>query len=194
MDTCSHKELDMTEVTEQHINFKIYPVASPCCCCSDAKSWVTLCHPIDCIMPGSSMLHYLPVCSNSCPLSEWCYLTPLFSDVPFSFCLQFFPAWKSLSVSWLFISGGQDIIVSASASVLPINIQSWFPLGLTVLISFQSKWLSRVLQHHNSKSSVLWHSALFMVQFSSVHNYWKSNSFDYINFCLGTNQTEKPNL
>ena len=137
MDTCSHKESDMTKVT-------VYPVASPCCCCSVTKSWVTLCHPIDCIMPGSSILHYLPVCSNSCPLSEWCYLMPLFSDVPISFCLQFFPTSKSFPISWLFTSGGQDIIVSASASVLPINIQGWFPLGLTVLISFQSKWLSRV--------------------------------------------------
>ena len=144
MDTCSHKESDMTEVT-------VYPVASPCCC-SVTKSWVTLCHPIDCIMPGSSILHYLPVCSNSCLLSEWCYLMPLFSDVPVSFCLQFFPASKSFPISWLFTSGGQDILVSASASVLPINIQGWFPLGLIVLISFQSKWLSRVFSSTTNQS------------------------------------------
>ena len=69
-------------------------------------------------------------------------------------------------MSQLFTSGGQSIGVSASASVLPMNTQDWFPLGLTGWISLQSKGLSRVLQHYSSKASILWHSAFFIVQLS----------------------------
>ena len=64
--------------------------------------------------------------------------------IPLSFCLQSFPASGSFPMRWLFASGGQNIGASASPSVLPMNIQGWFPLGLTVLISLLSKWLSRV--------------------------------------------------
>ena len=74
----------------------------------------------------------LGVCSNSCPLSQWCYLTISFSSTLFSFCLQSFQALRSFPVSRLFASGGQSIGSSASASVCPVNIQDWFPLGLTV--------------------------------------------------------------
>ena len=73
------------------------------------------------------------VCSNSCPLSWWCYLTASFSVTLFSSCPQSFPASGSFPMSWLFASGGQSI--GASASVLPMNIQGWFPLGLIGLIS-----------------------------------------------------------
>ena len=83
------------------------------------------------------------VCSNSCPLSLWCYLTISSFAIPFSICLQSFPASGSFPVSWLFKSGGQSIGASASASVHPVNIQGWFPLGLTALISLMSKELSR---------------------------------------------------
>ena len=81
-------------------------------------------------------------CSNSCPLSPWCCPTILSSVVPFSFCLQSFPASGSFQMSPFFASGSQSI--GASASVLPMNIQNWFPLGLPSLISLQSKGLSRV--------------------------------------------------
>ena len=81
-------------------------------------------------------------CSNSCPLSQWCYLTILSSVAPFSSCFQSFPASRSFLMSWL-LSGGQSIRVSASASVLPINIQDRFLLGLTDLISLKFKGLSR---------------------------------------------------
>ena len=84
------------------------------------------------------------VYSNSCPLSRWCHLTISFSVVPFSSCPQFFPASASFQMSQLFTSGIQSIGVSASTSVLPMNIQDWFPLGWTSLISLQSKGLSRV--------------------------------------------------
>ena len=108
------------------------------------------------------------VCSNSCPLSRWCHRTISSSLVPSSSCLLSFLASGSFPMSWLFTSGGQSIGDSASASVLPMNIQRWFPLGLTSLISLLSKGLSRVFQHHSSKASILWHSAFFIVQLSHV--------------------------
>ena len=82
--------------------------------------------------------------SNSCPLSQWCQLTISSSVVPFSSCLQSFPASGSFQMSQFFASGGKSIGASASASVLPMNIQDWFPLGWTGCISLQSKGLSRV--------------------------------------------------
>ena len=86
-------------------------------------------------------------CSNLCPLSQWCHPTISSSVVPFSSCLQSFSASRSFPMSQFFASGGQSIGVSASASVLPMNIQDWFPLGLTSLISSQSKGLSRVFSN-----------------------------------------------
>ena len=87
------------------------------------------------------------VYSNSCPLSWWCHPTISSSVVPFSSCLQSFPASGSFPMSQFFASGGQSIGVSASASVLPMNIQNWFPLGWTGWISLQSKGLSRVFSN-----------------------------------------------
>ena len=86
-------------------------------------------------------------CSNSSPLSWWCHPTVSSSVVPFSSCLQSFPASRSFSMSWSFASGGHSTGVSASASVLPMNIQGWFPLGWTGWISLQSKGLSRVFSN-----------------------------------------------
>ena len=98
-------------------------------------------------------------CSNSCPLSWWCHLTISYSVIPFSSGLQSFPAWRSFLMSQFFASGGQSIGVSATASVLLMNIQDlfplvtqwcptlWFPLGLTGWISLQSKGLSRVFSN-----------------------------------------------
>jgi len=86
-------------------------------------------------------------CSNSCPLSWWCHPTISSSVIPFSSCLQSFPASGSFQMSQFFASGGQSIGVSASASVLPMNIQDWFPLGWTGCISLKSKGLSRVLSN-----------------------------------------------
>ena len=85
--------------------------------------------------------------SNSCPLSQWCHPTISSSVVPFSSHLQSFPASGSFPMSQFFTSGGQSIRVSASPSVLPMNIQDWFPLGWTGWISFQSKGLSRVFSN-----------------------------------------------
>ena len=106
------------------------------------------------------------VYTNSCPLNWWCHATISSSVVPFSSRLQSFPASRSFPVSQFFASGGQSIRVSASASVLPMNIQDWFPLGLTGWISLLSKILKSLLQHHSSKASILLRSAFFIVQLS----------------------------
>ena len=98
---------------------------------------------------------------NSCPLSWWCHPAISSSVVPFSSRLQSFPASGYFPVSQFFASGGQSIGASVSASVLPVNIQGWFPLWLTGWISLQSKGLSRV--YHSSKTSVLWYSAFFIL-------------------------------
>ena len=83
-------------------------------------------------------------CSKSCPSSRWCHPNISSSVIPFSSCLQSFPASGSFPMSQLFASVDQSIGVSASASVLPMNIQDWFPLGLTGWVSLQSKELSGV--------------------------------------------------
>ena len=100
---------------------------------------------------GFPVLHYLRVCSNSCPLSQWCHPTISSSVTCFSSCPQSFPASWSFPRSWLFASSGQSI--GTSVSVLPMNIQGWFPLGLTSVISWLSKRLSRVF----SSTTILKH-------------------------------------
>ena len=106
---------------------------------------------------------------NSCPLSRGCHPTISFSVVPFSSCLQSFPASGSFPMSQFFASGGQSTGVSASASVLPMNTQDWFPLGWTGWIFLQSKGLKSFLQHHSSKISILQRSAFFIVQLSNPY-------------------------
>ena len=107
-----------------------------CCHCSVAKLCPTLCDPMDCSMAGFPVLSYLLEFAQIHVhwISDLCHLILC---RPFSFCLPSFPASGSFPVSQLFTSGGQ--ITRASASVLPINIQGWFPLGLTILISLLSK-------------------------------------------------------
>ena len=117
--------------------------------------------------------------SNSCPLHQWFHLTISSSVVPFSAHLQSFPASGSFPVSWFFTSGGQSIGVSASALVLPKNIQDWVPLALTGWISLQSKGLSRVFSNttlQKINSSAL--SFLYSPTLTSIHDYWKNHSFD----------------
>ena len=132
-----------------------------------------LCHPVS---PG--------VCLNSCPLSQWCYLTISSSVIPVSFGLQSFPASRSFAICWLFSSGGQSIGASASGSVLQMNIQGSFLLGLTGFMSLLSKGLSRVFS-----SITVWKHQFFGVQPSYVllSNPYKTNgknhSFDYVDLC-----------
>ena len=106
---------------------------------------------------------------NICPSSRWCHPTISSSVVPFSSCPQSFPASGSFQMSQLFTSGSQSIGVSASTSVLPMNTQDWSPLGWTGWISLQSKGLPRVFSFSwtpQFKSSIIWCSVFFIVQFS----------------------------
>ena len=142
---------------------------------------LTLCHPMNC------MQHTRPPCAsatpgvhlNLCPLSRWCHPTISSSVVPFSSCPQSFPASGPFQMRQFFGSGGQSIGVSASASVIPINIQDWFPLGWTGWVSLQSKGLSRVFSNTTAQKhqfSVL--SFLYSPTLTSIHDYWKNHSFD----------------
>ena len=134
--------------------------------------WLSQCSSVA-HMADSLQLHWLQhvrlpcpsstpkACSNSCPLSRWCHPTTSSSAVPFYSSLQSFPASGSFSMSQFFISGGQGIGVSAS--VLPMNIQDWFPLGLNGFDLAVQGTLKSLLQHHSSKVSILWRSAFFIV-------------------------------
>ena len=137
-----------------------------CCCCSATKSCSTLQH--------HGLQHTKPpcpslsprVCPSSCPLNQSCHPTISSSVALFSFCLQSFPASWTFPMSQLFASGGQSIGASASASVLSVSIQCWFPLRFSDLISLQSKGLSRVF----SSTTVQKHQF-----FDSLPSFW-SNS------------------
>ena len=123
----------------------VFKNVTSCCCCSVVKSCLILCNPMNCSMPGFPVLQLSPwFCSDSSLLSQGCY--PVFHPPsPHSpLAIQSFLASGSFPVSRLLASGGQSIGVSASASVLPVNIQGLFPFGLTGLISLESKGLSRV--------------------------------------------------
>ena len=119
------------------------------------------------------------VYSDSCPLSRWCHPTISSSVIPFSSQLQSFPASRSFQRSQFCASGGQSIRPSASASVLPKNIQDWFPLGWTGLISLQSRdsqESSPTPQFKSINSSVL--SFLYNPTLTSIHDYWRNYSLD----------------
>ena len=118
------------------------------------------------------------VYSKSCPLSRWCHPTISSSVVPFSSHLQSFPASGSFPKSQFFTSGGQNIGVSASKSVLQMNIQDWFPLGWTGWISLQSKGLSRVFSNTTQFKCInsLAFSFLNSSTLTSKHDYWKKKT------------------
>ena len=140
-------------------------------CCSVIQSCPTLCNPMDCSMPGFLVLHHLWVSSNLCPLNQWCHPAISPSVIPFFSWLQSFPASGSFLMSWLFASGGQSTGASASASVLPMNIQGWFPLALTDLISFQSKGLSRVFFSTLVQKYQFFSAQPFLLSSSHIHTW-----------------------
>ena len=135
----------------------------------------TLCHPMECSMPGFPSLSPR-LCSNSCPLSQWCYLTISSSVTHFSSYPQSFPASGSFFMSWLFSSGNQSIGASASVPVLPMNIQGWFPLEWTGLISLQAKGLSRVFSNTTIQK----------------HQFFSAQPTLWSNSCTHTSPLEKP--
>ena len=158
-------------------------------------SWVQFSHSFvsDSLQPHG-LQHARPPCPsptpgvhpNPCPLSWWCHTTISSSVVPFSSCLQSFPASGSFQMSQFFASGGQSIRVSAPASVLLMNIQDWLHLGWTGLISLQSKGLSRVSstpQLKSINSSAL--RFLYSPTLISIHDYRKNYSLDQTDVELG---------
>ena len=120
----------------------------------------------------------LGACLNSCPLSQWYHTTISSSVVPFSSQLQSFPASGSFPMSQFFTSGSQSFVVSASASVLQMNIQDWFPLGWTGWISLQSKGLSRVFSNTTVQTHQFFGAQLSLWPKSPIHDYWKNHIFD----------------
>ena len=140
--------------------------------------------------------HTRPPCPSTTPgayssshsLSWWCHPTISSSVVPFSPCLQSFPTSGSFQMSQPLASGGQSIGVSASASVLSMNIKDWFSLGLTGLI-LHSKGLSRVFSNATVQKHQFFSAQLsFIVQlFTSIHDYWKNHSYDYTDLCWQSN-------
>ena len=117
------------------------------------------------------------VYSKSRPSNQWCHLTISSSVIPFCSCLQSFPASGSFPVNQFFASGGQSIWVSASASILPMNIQDWCPLGWTGWISLQSKGLSRVFSNTTIQKYQFF-ILLYGPTLISMHDYWKNHSLD----------------
>ena len=117
-------------------------------------------------------------CSNSCPLSQWWHPTISSSVIAFSSCCQPFPASGSFPMNQFFISGGQSIGVSATTSVLPMNIQDSFPLGLTGLICLQSKGLSRVFSNTTAQKHHFFSAQLYSSSPTSIPDYWKNHGFE----------------
>ena len=135
--------------------------------------------PYPSLSPGISL--------SSCPLSQWCHPTISTSVVPF-FCPQSFSASGSFPMSWLIASDSQIIGASALASVLPMYIQGWFPLGLTGLISLQLRVSQESFpapQYENISTLAL--SLLYGPTLTSIHDYWKINGFDYVDFYWQSN-------
>ena len=147
---------------------------------SVAQSCPTLCSPMDSGMPGFPVHHQLPECVQTHVHWVGNAIQPSHPVLyPFSSCFQSFPASESFPMSQFFASGGQSIRVSASASVLPMNIQDWFHLGLTGLISCSardSQESSPTAQFKSISCSAL--SFLHSPTLTSIHDHWKNHSLD----------------
>ena len=132
-------------------------------------------------------------CSNSCPSSWWCHRTISSSVTPFSSCLQSFPASGSFPRSQFVVLGSQSIGVSPAASVLSMNIQNWFPLGLTGLISLQSKEFSTVFSNTTVQKNQFFATQLSLQSNSHGNShdnspdYWKNHIFDKTDLCQQSN-------
>ena len=125
---------------------------------------------MDCSTPGLPVHHQLPEFTQTHVHGWWCHPTISSSAVPFSSCLQSFPALNSFQMSQLAkvleFQLQHHSNECFSFNIIPMNVQDWFPLEWTGWISLQSKGLKNLLQHHSSKASILWRSALFIVQLS----------------------------
>ena len=155
-----------------------------CCCCSVMSDSLRLYR-----LQHARLPHPSPSArarSNSCPLSWWCHPSISSSVVPFSSYLPSFSATGSFLMSWLFALGGHR--VGASASVLPMNIQGLFPLGLTGVISLQSKGLSRVFSNTTIQKHQFFDTQSLLWSKSHIHMWlWKNHSIDYMDLCWQSN-------
>ena len=137
--------------------------------------------------PGLPITSQTPrVYSNSCPSSQWCHSAISSSVVSFSSCPQSLQASGSFPMSQLLTWGGQSIVVSASASVLPMNTQDWSPSGWTGWISLQSKGLSRVFSNTTVQKHQFF-GAQHSPTLTSIHDHWKNNSLDQMELCWQSN-------
>ena len=154
------------------------------CCCSVINSCPDLCDPMNCSTPGSPVHHQRLELAQTHIHRVSEAIQPSHSVIPFSSCLQSFPASGSSPVSQLFTSGDQSTGASASASVLLRNIQGWFPLGLSGLIFLLSKGLSRVFSNTTVKNiNFSTFSLPYGLTLTSIHDYWKNQSFDSMELC-----------
>ena len=165
--------------------FLSFPFISWPSVCALSAGLITQSCPTLCDPPGLQHARFLcplptpEACANSCPSSQWCHPTISSSVVLFSSGLQSFPVSGSFPMSQLFTSGDQSTGASASASVFPVNIQDWFPLGLTGWISLQSKGLSRVFSNTIvQKHQFFALSFLYSSTLTSIHDHWENHSFD----------------
>ena len=138
---------------------------------SVTQSSPTLWDPMDCSTSGFPVCYHSWSYSNSCPLNQWCDPTMSSSVVPFSSCFQSFPALGSFPVSQFLAAGGQSIGVLLSASVLPVKIQDWFPLGLTGWISLLSKGLSRIFFNTTIQNHQFFSAQLSILSNSHIHTW-----------------------
>ena len=139
------------------------------CYCSLTKACLTLRNPMDCRTPGFPVLHYLLEFAQT--HVHWVSDAISSSVVPFSSCLQSFPSSGSFPTSWFFTSGGQSIRTLDSASVLPMNIQDWFPLGWIGWISLQSKVFSRVFSSTTVQKHQFFSGQLSLWSNSHIHTW-----------------------
>ena len=148
-------------------------------CCSIAQSCLTLWDPMDCSMPGFPVLHHLPEFVQTHVHWVVDVIQTSHPVISFSSCLLSFPVSGSFPMSQLFPSGGQSIGTSASASVLPMNIQDWFPLGWIGWISLLSKGLSIVFSNTTVRKHHFFSTQLSLYSNSqSTHDCWTKHSFD----------------
>ena len=142
-------------------------------------SGLTLCNPMDCSTPGFPVHHKFLELTQTHVIHWWCHPTIPFSVIRFSSCLQSFPASGSFQMSQFFPSGGQSIGISALASDLRMNIQDWFLLGWTGWISWYPRDSKESFPTPQFKSiSSLALSFLYNLTLTSIHDYWKTHSFD----------------
>ena len=154
---------------------------------SVTQSCLTLCNPMYYSKSGFPVHHQLSEFAHSFLLGWWCRPTISSSSVvPFSSRLQSFPAPGSFQMSQFFASGGQSIGASASTSVLSVNIQDWFLLGWTDLISLQSKGLSRVSSNTTIEKHQFFSAQLSLWSNSLIHT-WLLENFDYTDLCWQSN-------